>query len=122
MLIAVTACMTMLKNEVTMLQVNESKTVLKLADFGSAMFAGENEITPYLVSRFYRAPEISEQPTFSLSILFRCCSVVLLWRAANVHSMINATLHLSYGHYHLACAVTCIEALWLAWLVLAQLA
>ena len=22
------------------------------------MFAGENEITPYLVSRFYRAPEI----------------------------------------------------------------
>eukprot|EP00897_Mesotaenium_endlicherianum_P006464 jgi/Mesen1/5846/ME000298S05114 len=38
--------------------VNESKNVLKLADFGSAMFAGENEITPYLVSRFYRAPEI----------------------------------------------------------------
>ena len=24
------------------------------------MFAGENEITPYLVSRFYRAPEISK--------------------------------------------------------------
>ncbi|CAM6102700.1 unnamed protein product [Calypogeia fissa] len=38
--------------------VNESKNVLKLCDFGSAMFAGENEITPYLVSRFYRAPEI----------------------------------------------------------------
>ncbi|KAH7445400.1 hypothetical protein KP509_01G007000 [Ceratopteris richardii] len=38
--------------------VNESKKVLKLCDFGSAMFAGENEITPYLVSRFYRAPEI----------------------------------------------------------------
>ncbi|CAM9001148.1 unnamed protein product [Rhodiola kirilowii] len=38
--------------------VNESKNVLKLCDFGNAMFAGKNEITPYLVSRFYRAPEI----------------------------------------------------------------
>ncbi|KAH0677705.1 hypothetical protein KY285_025506 [Solanum tuberosum] len=40
--------------------VNEARTVLKLCDFGNAMFAGKNEITPYLVSRFYRAPEISE--------------------------------------------------------------
>ncbi|PIN05947.1 U4/U6-associated splicing factor PRP4 [Handroanthus impetiginosus] len=38
--------------------VNEAKNVLKLCDFGNAMFAGKNEITPYLVSRFYRAPEI----------------------------------------------------------------
>ncbi|XP_051145940.1 serine/threonine-protein kinase prp4-like [Andrographis paniculata] len=38
--------------------VNEAKNVLKLCDLGSAMFAGKNEITPYLVSRFYRAPEI----------------------------------------------------------------
>ncbi|XP_010681582.2 uncharacterized protein LOC104896524 [Beta vulgaris subsp. vulgaris] len=38
--------------------VNDSKNVLKLCDFGNAMFAGKNEITPYLVSRFYRAPEI----------------------------------------------------------------
>ncbi|RLN19030.1 hypothetical protein C2845_PM02G01040 [Panicum miliaceum] len=38
--------------------VNEAKTKLKLCDFGSAMSAGMNEITPYLVSRFYRAPEI----------------------------------------------------------------
>ncbi|MCO5613190.1 hypothetical protein L7F22_067466 [Adiantum nelumboides] len=38
--------------------VNEDKNVLKLCDFGSAMYTGENEITPYLVSRFYRAPEI----------------------------------------------------------------
>lgn len=42
------------------MQVNEAKNVLKLCDFGNAMFAGKNEITPYLVSRFYRAPEISE--------------------------------------------------------------
>ncbi|KAJ6630358.1 kinase-like domain-containing protein [Mycena sp. CBHHK59/15] len=39
--------------------VNESKTMLKLCDLGSASDAAENEITPYLVSRFYRAPEIT---------------------------------------------------------------
>ena len=39
--------------------MNEAKTVLKLCDLGSASDASENEITPYLVSRFYRAPEIS---------------------------------------------------------------
>ncbi|GJQ79602.1 hypothetical protein Trydic_g16444 [Trypoxylus dichotomus] len=38
--------------------VNESKLVLKLCDFGSASYISDNEITPYLVSRFYRAPEI----------------------------------------------------------------
>lgn len=37
--------------------VNEARTIVKVCDFGSAMFAGENEVTPYLVSRFYRAPE-----------------------------------------------------------------
>ena len=41
-------------------QVNESKTILKLCDFGSASHVADNDITPYLVSRFYRAPEISE--------------------------------------------------------------
>ncbi|KAH6899170.1 CMGC/DYRK/PRP4 protein kinase [Coprinopsis sp. MPI-PUGE-AT-0042] len=38
--------------------VNEQKTQLKLCDLGSASDASENDITPYLVSRFYRAPEI----------------------------------------------------------------
>ncbi|KAM5542025.1 hypothetical protein V8D89_004335 [Ganoderma adspersum] len=38
--------------------VNEHKTLLKLCDLGSASDASENDITPYLVSRFYRAPEI----------------------------------------------------------------
>lgn len=38
--------------------VNESKLVLKLCDFGAASHISDNEITPYLVSRFYRAPEI----------------------------------------------------------------
>lgn len=38
--------------------VNEHKTVLKVCDLGSASDVSENDITPYLVSRFYRAPEI----------------------------------------------------------------
>jgi len=38
--------------------VNESRTAVKICDFGSAMFSGDNEITPYLVSRFYRSPEV----------------------------------------------------------------
>lgn len=38
--------------------VNKGRNVVKLCDFGSAMFAGDNEVTPYLVSRFYRSPEV----------------------------------------------------------------
>ncbi|KAI9830399.1 MAG: U4/U6 small nuclear ribonucleoprotein prp4 [Phylliscum demangeonii] len=38
--------------------VNEGRNQLKICDLGSASDASENEITPYLVSRFYRAPEI----------------------------------------------------------------
>ncbi|CAD6906073.1 unnamed protein product [Tilletia controversa] len=38
--------------------VNNSKTHVKLCDLGSASDVSEGEITPYLVSRFYRAPEI----------------------------------------------------------------
>ena len=38
--------------------VNESRNFLKICDLGSASDASENEITPYLVSRFYRAPEV----------------------------------------------------------------
>ncbi|GAA5931854.1 PRP4 family serine/threonine-protein kinase [Sporobolomyces koalae] len=38
--------------------VNESKSTLKVCDLGSASDTSENDITPYLVSRFYRAPEI----------------------------------------------------------------
>jgi serine/threonine-protein kinase PRP4 len=39
--------------------VSESKATVKLCDLGSASDASENDVTPYLVSRFYRAPEIS---------------------------------------------------------------
>jgi serine/threonine-protein kinase PRP4 len=49
-----------LSSKLTIAQVNEAKTLLKVCDLGSASDVSENEITPYLVSRFYRAPEISE--------------------------------------------------------------
>ncbi len=38
--------------------INHRHNKVKVCDFGSAMLAGENEITPYLVSRFYRPPEV----------------------------------------------------------------
>ena len=40
--------------------VNESRNLLKICDLGSASDASENEIAQYLVSRYYRAPEISK--------------------------------------------------------------
>lgn len=40
------------------LLVNHSLTQVKICDFGSASWLNECEITPYLVSRFYRAPEV----------------------------------------------------------------
>jgi len=81
--------------------VNEAKNVLKLCDFGNAMFAGKNEVTPYLVSRFYRAPEISKYCSLyfllhysqlpflsyllllsgllNLSLQFLACSMIIHW-------------------------------------------
>ncbi|BFZ65192.1 U4/U6 small nuclear ribonucleoprotein prp4 [Saitoella coloradoensis] len=38
--------------------VNDARNILKICDLGSACEATENDVTPYLVSRFYRAPEI----------------------------------------------------------------
>ena len=52
------------------LQVNESKLVLKICDFGSASFISDGEITPYLVSRFYRAPEISKCDSILIPLLY----------------------------------------------------
>jgi serine/threonine-protein kinase PRP4 len=48
--------------------VNDNKTLLKLCDLGSATFLSEMEITPYLVSRFYRAPEIILGQTYDCAI------------------------------------------------------
>jgi serine/threonine-protein kinase PRP4 len=38
--------------------VSESATVCKLADFGCAFPVTENDLTPYLASRWYRSPEV----------------------------------------------------------------
>jgi serine/threonine-protein kinase PRP4 len=40
--------------------VSENRTTIKVCDFGSAFPIQEVEVTPTLVSRFYRAPEISK--------------------------------------------------------------
>lgn len=57
--------------------VNEKKNLLKLCDFGSAAKLDENEFTPYLVSRFYRAPEIilGIQYSHSIDIWSTACTI-----------------------------------------------
>lgn len=66
------------------MQVNDAMNVLKLCDFGSAMFAGENEITPYLVSRFYRAPEISEY----LNTSSACMCVIVKYLSSSQNTFV----------------------------------
>jgi serine/threonine-protein kinase PRP4 len=58
--------------------VNESKLYLKLCDFGSASLASDCEITPYLVSRFYRAPEISRRTSSASFTGLDPCVVLVL--------------------------------------------
>ncbi|KAK4495917.1 hypothetical protein PRZ48_013185 [Zasmidium cellare] len=38
--------------------VNEKRNLIKVCDFGTATLEQDAELTPYLVSRFYRAPEV----------------------------------------------------------------
>ena len=59
--------------------MNESKLVLKMSDFGSASFVSENEITPYLVSRFYRAPEISKYMNSVFDLVHFVLYVILVF-------------------------------------------
>ncbi len=46
--------------------VSETMNIAKLADLGSAFEIHEVATTPYLVSRYYRAPEISK---FSIQLI-----------------------------------------------------
>jgi serine/threonine-protein kinase PRP4 len=57
--------------------VNETRNVLKLCDFGSASYLTEVDITPYLVSRFYRAPEISKRIFIKFNFSWFLITVVL---------------------------------------------
>ncbi|OWK13236.1 PRPF4B [Cervus elaphus hippelaphus] len=59
--------------------VNESKTILKLCDFGSASHVADNDITPYLVSRFYRAPEISKSYDYGIDMWSVGCTLYELY-------------------------------------------
>ncbi|KAG9136888.1 hypothetical protein Leryth_020614 [Lithospermum erythrorhizon] len=86
--------------------VNEAKNVLKLCDFGNAMFAGKNEITPYLVSRFYRAPEIIlglpyDHPLDMWSVgccLFELYTGKVLFPGATNNDMLRLHMELK-GHF-----------------------
>jgi len=51
--------------------------MLKLCDFGSASHVSEMDITPYLVSRFYRAPEISEEFDLTCCVIHNLTTVLL---------------------------------------------
>jgi len=50
--------------------ISAGHNVVKICDLGSALYLTEVEITPYLVSRFYRAPEIT------LGMKYGCASDV----------------------------------------------
>ena len=61
--------------------VNENKCLLKLCDFGSACVLKDSEITSYLVSRFYRAPEIiiGQKYDFAIDLWSVACTLYELY-------------------------------------------
>jgi serine/threonine-protein kinase PRP4 len=59
--------------------INSRMNKIKLCDLGSALYSGSlaNEPTPYLVSRFYRAPEVILGLPYGARL---CCAVMQRWR------------------------------------------
>jgi len=56
--------------------INERHNAIKICDFGSGSYINECDITPYLVSRWYRAPEITLCLKYDYSIdlwSIACC-------------------------------------------------
>ncbi|KAL8707120.1 MAG: hypothetical protein Q9220_007797 [cf. Caloplaca sp. 1 TL-2023] len=80
--------------------INESHNVLKVYDLGSSSDASENEVTPYLVSRFYRAPEIILGVPFDFAIdvwsigctLFELYTGRILFTGRSNNQMLRAML------------------------------
>lgn len=82
------------------LLVNEQRNILKVCDLGSASPASDNEITPYLVSRFYRAPEIILGIPFDYAIdvwsigctLFELYTGKILFTGRNNNQMLRSIM------------------------------
>ena len=82
--------------------VNEAKTLIKLCDFGSAFYSDENAITPYLASRFYRAPEIMLGMKYSYGIdiwslgcsLYECFTGRILFHGRDNNQMLKLIFEL----------------------------
>ena len=78
--------------------VSEKRSMLKICDLGTAAFADDAEVTPYLVSRFYRAPEVILGMPFDYAIdmwsigctLFELYTGRILFAGADNNQMLRA--------------------------------
>jgi len=82
------------------LLVSDNRNMLKVCDLGSASSASDNEVTPYLVSRFYRAPEIILGIPFDYAIdvwsigctLFELYTGKILFTGRNNNQMLRSIM------------------------------
>ena len=80
--------------------VNESRSLLKICDLGSASPITENATAPYLVSRFYRAPEVILGISYDYGIdmwsigctLFELYTGKILFTGRNNNGMLKAIM------------------------------
>ena len=80
--------------------VNESRNLLKICDLGSASPITENATAPYLVSRFYRAPEVILGISYDCGIdmwsigctLFELYTGKILFTGRNNNGMLKAIM------------------------------
>ena len=78
--------------------VSERRSLLKICDLGTAAFSEDAEVTPYLVSRFYRAPEVILGMPFDYAIdmwsigctLFELYTGRILFAGADNNQMLRA--------------------------------
>jgi serine/threonine protein kinase len=70
----------------------------QVCDFGSAMFAGDNSVTPYLVSRFYRPPEVILGLPYGAATKTQSSSVAVLFTWWLAHGTCKLAECSSNGH------------------------